>query len=1202
MPGSSPGGRSYQPGARASMTRAIPVFPPTARMPFSIRSLESGGHLAQNRRFHMKRSFWSLIAVQVQVLLNDNAAKLMLMTLGLAVAPELFPQSAETNAKMIKTLLAALILLPFLIFSPTAGWISDRFSKRDVILLSLWAQFGVMALIGTALLAHNLWFSILGLFLLGCQCAIFSPAKQGIIKEIVTATKISTAVGVVEVSAIASMLVGGLAGGTLFDFCMNTLNKNPWHAAQATMAVLTVLALLSLIAGYQIQKTPAHTNQPFRTALLWEHFGQLTDVWREPPIRLCILGISYFYGLAGALYLTLFEISASIHANGIGTGSNTGVYAATLGLGIILGSFLVTRLTTHQVELGLIPIGSLGLIGGAVLAGNANPQGPLFLLALFGMGLAGAMFVVPLTAHLQEQVEPQRRGRILSANNLFVNLFGIVAVLIQYVITAELGVSPRDQLFLYTIPTAFVTAYMVFVTPDGLLRLALGLLGRTFYRVMPIGLENLPATGGVLLLPNHISYVDAVILQLACPRPIRFLVYDQLYQQGFLRWGLKLLGTIPISPKKARAAIETTVDALAHGEVVCLFPEGALTRTATLQKLNRGYELIARKARVPVMPVWLENVWGSVFSYYGGHFFWKLPRVLPLRVSLSFGAPLTGEEATAETVRRRLYDLSADAFQARPELRSHIGYESLRSLRRRFFKPVITDAYANDRTLKGGELLAVGLAFATWLKKNVPERRVGIVLPPGLGATVANLGVVLAGKIPVNLNFTAGRAANESAIARAGLERIITAAAMADQLKDFPWPKERIDLAVLLKSFPKGQLKRWGFLALVTPVDLLRRWLDLPRWGDGEEAALLFTSGSAGEPKGVVLSHRNILSNTAQFAAVLAQIDLAALLGSLPVFHSFGFTVTLWWPILGGPRVVTYPSPLDAAKLVETIERHKLELLLTTPTFLRAFLRKAKPEQLRSLKLVVTGAEKLPPDLLRDFEERFGIRVCEGYGMTEASPGVAVNLPDLPPSRMNPDGVLGRRIGSVGRMLPGLAARIRDPETNQDLSLFDSGMLWLRGANVFSGYLSDPKRTDEVLQDGWYKTGDVGRLDEDGFLFIEGRMSRFSKIAGEMVPHLTIEQKIMEALDRPADPHDGPVITVVGVADEKRGESLVALTTIEIDTGELRKRLVAAGLPNLWVPKIFRRVQAIPLLATGKLDLRACEKLAREEEGAAAPR
>lgn len=1148
----------------------------------------------------MKRSFWSLVAVQIQVLLNDNAAKLMLIALGAAVAPELVPaklfphhpEYAALVAKQIKTILAAIIILPFVLFAPTAGWISDRFSKRNVIITSLWAQFGIMAMIGGALHFHYLSLAISGLFLLGLQCAIFSPAKQGIIKEIVTATKISSAVGIVEVTAIASMLIGGLAGGALYDYCFSTLDS-PWYAAEATMGVLTVLAFASLIAGYRIQQTPAHTNQPFRAGLLWEHFGQLRDVWREQPIRLCVLGISYFYGLAGALYLTLFEVSASVHLNQVGTASHTGVYAATLGVGIICGSFLVTRMTTHQVEIGLIPIGSAGLICGALMAGVCNPKSALFLAALFEMGLAGALFVVPLNAHLQEQVEPARRGRILSANNLFVNLFGIVAVLTQYVVSAEFGVAPHKQLFLYAIPTVFLTAYIIFLTPEGLLRLALGLLGRTFYRVTPVGLEKMPTTGGVLLLPNHISYVDAVILQLACPRPIRFLVYDQIYQHRFLHWGLRLLGAIPISPKIARTAIETAVNALARGDVVCLFPEGALTRTATLQKLNRGYELIARKANVPVIPIWLENVWGSIFSYYGGHFFWKLPRVVPLRVWLYFGAPMTAAEATPEFVRRSLYDLSETAFQARPELRSHVGYESLRGLRKRFFTPVITDAYAGNRTLTGGELLTASIALSFWLKKNVPEKRIGIVLPPSLGATVSNLGVILAGKIPVNLNFSAGRAANEAAIARAGIHRLITVPVLVEQIKDFPWLENRIDIAELIKSFSPAYLKRVGIFAWLLPAPILRRWLRLPRWGDREEAALLFTSGSVGEPKGVVLTHRNILANTAQFGAVLGQVNLTSILGSLPVFHSFGFTVTFWWPLLGGPKVVTYPSPLDTQKLIETIEKHKLELLITTPTFLRAFIRKAKPEQLHSLRMVVTGAEKLPLEVLRDFESKFGVQVSEGYGMTEASPGVAVNLFDEPPSPMNPDGVLGRRIGSVGRMLPGMTARIRDPETGEDLPLFQSGMLWLRGANLFEGYLKDTDRTTDVLQEGWYKTGDLGRLDEDGFLFIEGRMSRFSKIAGEMIPHLTVEQKIAEALKHPMD-GDGPTVVVIGIPDEKRGESLVALTTLPIEQTELRQKLVALGLPNLWVPKVIKHVDAIPHLATGKLDLRACQRLAEE--------
>jgi len=323
-------------------------------------------------------------------------------------------------------------------------------------------------------------------------------------------------------------------------------------------------------------------------------------------------------------------------------------------------------------------------------------------------------------------------------------------------------------------------------------------------------------------------------------------------------------------------------------------------------------------------------------------------------------------------------------------------------------------------------------------------------------------------------------------------------------------------------------------------------------------------------------------------------VHLESILGSLPVFHSFGFGVTFWWPLLGGPRVVTYPNPLDAAKLSEVIERHKLQLLITTPTFLRAFLRKTRPEQLRSLKMIVTGAEKLPPDLLREFEAKFGIQVSEGYGMTEASPVVACNLFDEPPSQLNPDGVLGRKIGSVGRMVPGLSARIRDPETEKDLGLFQPGMLWLRGANIFEGYYKDTDQTTAVLEDGWYRTGDVGRLDEDGFLFIEGRISRFSKIGGEMVPHLTLENKIAEALDLHPAADEGPPIAVIGVPDEKKGESLVLLAAVKIELSVLRKRLLEQGVPSLWIPRVIVAVPAVPILASGKLDMRECQRMARQ--------
>jgi acyl-[acyl-carrier-protein]-phospholipid O-acyltransferase/long-chain-fatty-acid--[acyl-carrier-protein] ligase len=340
----------------------------------------------------------------------------------------------------------------------------------------------------------------------------------------------------------------------------------------------------------------------------------------------------------------------------------------------------------------------------------------------------------------------------------------------------------------------------------------------------------------------------------------------------------------------------------------------------------------------------------------------------------------------------------------------------------------------------------------------------------------------------------------------------------------------------------------------------------------------------------VVLSHRNIVGNVSQFRELLDAKKEDALLASLPFFHSFGSTVTLWYPLIEGVRIVTYPSPLEVAKNAALIEKYKLTLLLATPTFLRGYLRKAESHQLRSLRLVITGAEKLPLDLAKEFEERFQQHVFEGYGLTETSPVVSVNLPEPQPTKPGEQVQPSSRSGSVGKMAPGIAAEIREPETDRKLSLHETGMVWFRGVNVFEGYLHDEKRTADVLHDGWFKTGDIGRFDEDGFLYIEGRLSRFSKIGGEMVPHEAIEQKIIALLGFSGK--DERVIAIVGVQDEAKGEALVLLAAVDVDLAQLRDKLRDAGVPNLWIPKRVQRVDSIPVLVSGKLDLSQCVALA----------
>ncbi len=713
-------------------------------------------------------------------------------------------------------------------------------------------------------------------------------------------------------------------------------------------------------------------------------------------------------------------------------------------------------------------------------------------------------------------------------------------------------------------------------------------LARTIYRVTALGAEQLPA-GGFLLLPNHITWVDAIVLLLACPRPIRFLIDKEYYENRFLNPVLRTVGCIPISSRRAKDALRLAAERMRAGEIVCLFPEGQLSRTGTLQRLRRGYEIIARQADCPVVPVWLDQLWGSIFSYQGQRFFTKWPRKIPYPATVAFGTPLAPNEADSATVREELLKLGERCYSRRPALREHLGVSAVRGLKRHPWRVAVIDGL-DDSELSCGKLLGAAAALSRHLRANCPEKRIGIVLPASKGGVVANLAVVLAGKVPVGLNFTSGRGALERAQVIAGLTTTISAQVFAKRLPDFPWPENVVQLDQLLPQL-KRQIFLWWMAALFLPAGMLVRLLGLPREGDHEEAVLLFTSGSSGDPKGVVLSHRNLVGNVSQFRAMVdAQAD-DLILASLPFFHSFGCTVTLWFPLLDGVRIATYPNPLEAAKCAELIERKRITIVLAAPTFLRGYLRKAEGPQLQSVRLTITGAEKLPRSLADAFAERFGKTVFEGYGLTETSPVVSVNLPDPETAAPGAEVQPSNRPGSVGKMAPGLAAEIRDPETGAKLSLHETGMLWLRGPNIFEGYLDDAKRTAEVIQDGWLKTGDLGRFDEDGFLFIEGRLSRFSKIGGEMVPHETVEQKILIALGLASEGER--TIAVASAPDEAKGEAIVILSTIAIDQAELREKLQEAGVPNLWIPKIVRQVETIPVLATGKLDLRKCSELAR---------
>ena len=722
------------------------------------------------------------------------------------------------------------------------------------------------------------------------------------------------------------------------------------------------------------------------------------------------------------------------------------------------------------------------------------------------------------------------------------------------------------------------------------------LIAGFLYRVRSSGAEQLPATGGVLLIANHISYVDVIAIQVACPRPIRFVGYEGLRTNPFFDWCFRQSGCIGVSSGGPLAGMRAAARALRAGEVVLVFPEGSISRSGQLMAIKRGFELIAREAGTPVVAAAIDGLWGSVFSFAGNKCLWKSPRLMPTAVFVAFGRPVPAPHATAAWARQELQDLGQVAFDQRPILRRHLARECVRMLAKHPGRVAVVDRTAARRVIASGQLYAVAAVLSRRLRGSIPEGRVGIVLPPGAGAFIANLAILCAGKIPVNLNFTSSREAIETSFRLAGIRTIISAPAMREKVPGFPWPERTLDLAAeIAAAGGKRAMLPWLLAAWLLPNQWCANLLGLPRVGDRAEAGLLFTSGSSGEPKGVALSHRNILANCAQISSLSILPESASMLGCLPVFHSFGFTATLWYPLLRGCRVVTVPSPLDTRKIIDAIHDEAVTVLIAAPTFVRPILKKAEPVELRTLDLVVTGAERLTDELAREFLETFHLEIIQGYGLTETSPAANINQPNPPMVMATNEPQIGRRSGSVGRMMPGMAARIIEPETGRELALTETGIVCFKGANVFAGYLDNPEKTAAAFRDGWFVTGDLGRFDPDGFLVIEGRRSRFSKMGGEMVPHVTIEQKIMEGFGW--EPGETPTVFVTGVPDPVKGEALVLLTTQDLTLEDLRVRLTAAGVPNLWVPRLIKRVDRIPMLGSGKTDLKGCRELALAAAG-----
>jgi acyl-[acyl-carrier-protein]-phospholipid O-acyltransferase/long-chain-fatty-acid--[acyl-carrier-protein] ligase len=750
----------------------------------------------------------------------------------------------------------------------------------------------------------------------------------------------------------------------------------------------------------------------------------------------------------------------------------------------------------------------------------------------------------------------------------------------------------------YLLPGVVAVAAFAFALwrwPMAFVRAFLWVMTHTLYRIRIVGLENVPKTGGALLVVNHLSYIDWLLVLAAQPRFIRFLIYAPYANVWGFRHLLRWARVIPIDgsggPRSILKALRAASEALAAGELVCIFAEGTVSRTGFLLPFHRGFEQILKRSPAPIVPVCLDQVWGSIFSYRGGRFFWKLPRHIPYPVGVAFGRPMPPTTSAAE-IRLAIQKLSADWAVRRSDELLPAHRRFLRVAARHPFRPCLFDSLRPEG-VSYGRALAGTMCFARWLRPVLgDEPLIGLWLPPGVGDVLANAAIALLGKTTVNLNYTAGTENVHSAIRQCSIKHILTARRFTARVKLDAGPGVEVIYLEDVQTQIAGRQRLLAFLAVVLlPALVLERLLGLHRHRLDDVATIIFSSGSTGEPKGVVLTHRNIAANLVSVVQAVQIGPADRLLGILPFFHSFGYTVALWAALQRGASVVYFHDPRAAKEIGELCKKYQCSIFVSTATFLRFCLRRSEPDDFKSLRLLICGAEKLPQALALEFQERFGVLPLEGYGCTELSPVVSTNLPDRVIDAVR---YVLNKSGSIGQPIPGVAVKVVNPENYaEELPPGQEGMLLVHGANVMRGYLGRDDMTRRVLLDGpWYVSGDMARIDEDGFIFLTGRLSRFAKVGGEMVPLEKVEEELQTLVGSCER-----VLAVTCVPDESRGERLIVLYT-SLNNHEPRalvRGLAGHGLPNLWLPaeRDFHKVPELPLLGSGKLDLKRVKEMAQ---------
>ncbi|SHJ40662.1 acyl-[acyl-carrier-protein]-phospholipid O-acyltransferase / long-chain-fatty-acid--[acyl-carrier-protein] ligase [Fibrobacter sp. UWP2] len=1089
-------------------------------------------------------------------------------------------------------MLQIFFVAPYILMVWFAGFFTNRFSKNKILawsslMMSLFVvAMAVLVTVGVPRVAF--WLSI-GL---SCGFAINSAAKYAIIKEMFGVRNMSYANAFLQIFSLSGIIAASwlvVVGVNLIDMETLVSYEAVHHILDRSVVIpwiLTGVSILGTVASFLVPQVKyADKNINFNTAR-----RRLSLGWRRPTLRASIIALSMFWAIAQVFLLMYQDVSGSSSVDMMQN------YIAFAIVGLMVGSIIAAHNSKDFIETGFIPLGMIGMsICLFLIPFTVHPV--TLIIFYSAIGLFGGLVLVPVNALLQYNTRPNNSGWVLAFANM---IQALVLVLFLFIYSAMVHYTslPREVYFIILgIVSIAVFYWAILNLPQALIRTVLRLVF-SLYKIRVLNVGNIPNDGPVLLVGNHHSFVDWAMVQMASPRPLCIASNKDHFDKWYLRSILKRLGMIRIDRQHPEDAMGKIHDALLAGKAVVIFPTGEVSKSPHVEPFIIDYTKAVEGTEAHVLPFYIQGLWGSNYSYSGSNMYGASAE---RAVTVAFGEPIPANTPPNE-VRSIIREISIDAWNYAVSFVKPVGDSWIRTYKKHVKNgPAI---YSPDgKHFSGFKLMGAVLAFSRLLKKKLGNREqaVGIILPPSPAGVIVNLALWLLGKTNVNLNYTSSVDNVKHCCDRADVVTVITSRLFIEKLKgrgnDYSKiASDKLHILYaedLMKEIPKAKIAFLMMFCIVSPIWLIK-FLFRKRVSINDIAAIVFSSGSEGTPKGVMLSHKNLMGNIQQLACIFNVTKNDVMLSELPLFHSFGLTVTTLLNLTEGCPIVAVADPTDVKTMARVCAEFRVSAFVATPTFLRAFTisRYVHPMSLKYVRLIIAGAEALRTELATAFRLKFGKEIFEGYGCTETAPVASVNTENnLRGDYMTMQ--VNNKPGTVGMALPGSQFLIVDPETNEKLPTGEAGMILIGGCQVMVGYLKDPERTHSVMVeiDGkrYYRTGDKGYLDEDGFLTIVDRYSRFAKLGGEMVSLGAVEKKIQDT-----QVLEGCDYVVTSIPDAAKGEKIVLVYQGEKDESTVVSELRSSGMPPLMIPSLAMNVEAVPKLGTGKADFTTAKKMVIE--------